>query len=226
MTTRRGKLIVLEGAEGVGKTTQLRRLGDTMTARGIAYLGVREPGGTAVGNEIRRLLLEPGRDIRARTEALLFMASRAQLIETEIGPALDHGKVVLADRFFLSTYAYQIAGRGLSDAEVTAANRFATGGLGPDLTILLRLSVPAALARTDNRGSRDRIEAADDEFHHRVADAFDRFAEPSWQQRHPECGPVVAVDAAGSVDQVAAAVLTVLEQKWPETFRPAVGSHP
>ena len=226
MTTRRGKLIVLEGAEGVGKTTQLRRLGDTLSARGIAYLGVREPGGTAIGNEIRRLLLEPSRDIRARTEALLFMASRAQLIETDIGPALDHGKIVLADRFFLSTYAYQIAGRGLSDAEVTAANRFATGGLAPDLTILLRLSVPAALARTDSRGSRDRIEAADDEFHHRVADAFDRFAEPSWQQRHPECGPVVAVDAAGSVDQVAAAVLTVLEQKWPETFRPAVGSHP
>lgn len=226
MTTRRGKLIVLEGAEGVGKTTQLRRLGDTLAARGIPYLGVREPGGTAIGNEIRRLLLEPGRDIRARTEALLFMASRAQLIETDVGPALDHGKIVLADRFFLSTYAYQIAGRGLADAEVTAANRFATGGLAPDLTILLRLSVPAALARTDSRGSRDRIEAADDDFHHRVADAFDRFAEPTWQQRHPECGPVVAVDAAGSVDQVAAAVLTVLEQKWPETFRPAVGSHP
>jgi dTMP kinase len=189
-------------------------------------LDVREPGGTAIGNEIRRLLLEPGRDIRARTEALLFMASRAQLIETEIGPALDQGKIVLADRFFLSTYAYQIAGRGLIDAEVTAANRFATGGLAPDLTILLRLSVPAALARTDSRGSRDRIEAADDDFHHRVAEAFDRFSEPSWQQRHPECGPVVAVDAASSVDQVAGAVLTVLEQKWPETFRPAVGSHP
>ena len=226
MTTRRGKLIVLEGAEGVGKTTQLRRLGDTLSSRGIAHVSVREPGGTAIGNEIRRLLLEPGRDIRARTEALLFMASRAQLIETEIGPALDHGKVVLADRFFLSTYAYQIAGRGLADAEVTAANRFATGGLAPDLTILLRLSVSASLARTDSRGSRDRIEAADDDFHHRVADAFNRFAEPSWQQRHPECGPVVAVDGAGSVDQVAAAVLTVLEQKWPETFRPAVGSHP
>ena len=198
MTARRGKLIVLEGAEGVGKTTQLRRLGDTLAARGIPSLAVREPGGTAIGNEIRRLLLEPGRDIRPRTEALLFMASRAQLIETEIGPALDHGKVVLADRFFLSTYAYQIAGRGLSDGEVTAANRFATGGLAPDLTVLLRLSVAAALDRTDKRGSRDRIEAADDEFHQRVADAFDRFAEPSWQQRHPECGPVVAVDAAGS----------------------------
>jgi dTMP kinase len=225
VTTRRGKLIVLEGAEGVGKTTQLRRLGETLTARGIPFLSVREPGGTAIGNEIRRLLLEPGPGFSARTEALLFMASRAELVESDIRPALERGDVVLADRFFLSTYAYQIAGRGLAEAEVTAANLFATGGLVPDLTILLRLSVPAALARADSRGARDRIESADDDFHHRVAAAFDRFADPAWQRSHPESGPVVAVDAAGSVDAVAAAVLGMLEQKWPETFRPAVGSH-
>jgi dTMP kinase len=225
MTARRGKLIVLEGAEGVGKTTQLRRLGEKLTARGIPFLGVREPGGTAIGNTIRRLLLEPGPGFSARTEALLFMASRAELVESDIRPALERGEIVLADRFFLSTYAYQIAGRGLSEAEVTAANRFATGGLVPDLTILLRLSVAAALARTDSRGARDRIESADDDFHHRVAAAFDRFADPTWQRSHPESGPVVAIDAAGSIDQVSAAVLAMLEQKWPETFRPAVGSH-
>lgn len=225
MTAPRGKLIVLEGAEGVGKTTQLRRLGDTLTARGIPFLGVREPGGTAIGNHIRRLLLEPGPGFSARTEALLFMASRAELVENDIRPALERGEVVIADRFFLSTYAYQIAGRGLSEPDVTSANRFATGGLVPDLTILLRLSVAAALARTDSRGARDRIESADDDFHHRVAEAFDRFADPAWQRSHPESGPVVAIDAAGSVDEVAAAVLSMLEQKWPETFRPAVGSH-
>ena len=225
MTKGRGKLIVLEGAEGVGKTTQLQRLADTLTARGIAHLGVREPGGTAIGNQIRRLLLEPGPGFSARTEALLFMASRAELVESDIRPALARGEVVIADRFFLSTYAYQIAGRGLSETEVTAANRFATGGLVPDLTILLRLSVAAALARTDSRGARDRIESASDDFHHRVAEAFDRFAEPTWQRSHPESGPVVAIDAAGSVDEVAGAVLTTLEQTWPETFRPAVGSH-
>lgn len=225
MTKARGKLIVLEGAEGVGKTTQLRRLGETLTARGIKHLGVREPGGTAIGNQIRHLLLEPGPGFSARTEALLFMASRAELVERNIRPALAGGEVVLADRFFLSTYAYQIAGRGLSETEVTAANRFATGGLVPDLTILLRLSVAAALARTDSRGARDRIESASDDFHHRVTEAFDRFAEPAWQRSHPESGPVVAIDAAGSVDEVAAAVLTTLEQTWPETFRPAVGSH-
>ena len=226
MTGRRGKLIVLEGAEGVGKTTQIRRLAETLTARAVAYLGVREPGGTEVGNEIRRLLLSPGPGFSARTEALLFMASRAELIERDIGPALARGDVVLADRFFLSTYAYQIAGRGLPEPEVTAANRFATGGLIPDLTILLRLSVADSLARTDSRGARDRIEAADDEFHHRVAAAFEQFADPQWQRSHPEAGPVVAIDGAGSVDSVAAAVLAVLEQKWPETFRSAVGSHP
>ena len=226
MSGRPGKLIVFEGAEGVGKTTQIRRLGQTLTERGIRYLGVREPGGTAVGNEIRQLLLEPGRDMVPRTEALLFMASRAQLVESDIRPALARGELVIADRFFLSTYAYQIAGRGLPEDDVTSANRFATGGLVPDLTILLRLSVDAALARADGRGSRDRIEAAADEFHHRVAEAFDVFADPAWQRRHPEAGPVVAVDAAGTEDAVATAVITLLDKTWPETFRPTVGSHP
>jgi dTMP kinase len=226
MTRRRGKLIVLEGAEGVGKTTQIRRLGETLSARGIEHLTVREPGGTPVGDSIRRLLLDPGPELSARAEALLFMASRAELVDEIVRPALDRGVVVVADRFFLSTYAYQIAGRGLADTEVAAANRFATGGLAPDLTILLRLSVAAALARTDSRGSRDRIEAADDDFHHRVAAAFDRFVEPDWQRRHPESGPVLAVDAAGSVEDVAAAVIGVLDRTWPETFRPAIGSHP
>jgi dTMP kinase len=172
------------------------------------------------------VLLDPGPELSARSEALLFMASRAELVDRLIRPSLEQGLVVVADRFFLSTYAYQIAGRGLSDGDVTAANRFATGGLVPDLTILLQLPVSSALARTDSRGARDRIEAADDDFHHRVAAAFERFTDPSWQRSHPESGPVVAIDGAGSIDEVAASVITALEQKWPETFRPTVGSHP
>jgi dTMP kinase len=226
MTAPRGKLIVFEGAEGVGKTTQVRRLGETLTTRGIRLLTVREPGGTTVGDAIRRVLLDPGPELSARSEALLFMASRAELVDRLIRPSLEQGLVVVADRFFLSTYAYQIAGRGLSDADVTAANRFATGGLVPDLTILLQLPVSSALARTDSRGARDRIEAADDDFHHRVAAAFERFTDPAWQRNHPESGPVVAIDGAGSIDDVAASVITALERKWPETFRPTVGSHP
>jgi dTMP kinase len=226
MTAPRGKLIVFEGAEGVGKTTQIRRLGETLTARGMRLLTVREPGGTAVGDAIRRVLLDPGPELSARSEALLFMASRAELVDRLIRPSLAQGLVVIADRFFLSTYAYQIAGRGLADDDVTAANRFATGGLVPDLTILLQLPVSSALARTDSRGARDRIEAADDDFHHRVAAAFERFTDPAWQRNHPESGPVVAIDGAGSIDDVAASVITALERKWPETFRPTVGSHP
>jgi dTMP kinase len=226
MTAPRGKLIVFEGAEGVGKTTQIRRLGETLTARGMRLLTVREPGGTAVGDAIRRVLLDPGPELSARSEALLFMASRAELVDRLIRPSLAQGLVVIADRFFLSTYAYQIAGRGLADDDVTAANRFATGGLVPDLTILLQLPVSSALARTDSRGARDRIEAADDDFHHRVAAAFERFTDPAWQRSHPESGAVVAIDGAGSIDEVATSVITALERKWPETFRPTVGSHP
>lgn len=225
MKPARGRLIVFEGAEGVGKTTQIRRLGETLDARGIRHMAVREPGGTAVGDRIRALLLDPGPDLGARTEALLFMASRAELVERAIRPALERGEHVLADRFFLSTYAYQIAGRGLPDAEVRAANGFATGGLAPDLTILLQLPVAAALARADRRGARDRIESAADDFHARVAAAFAQFIEPEWQRVHPECGPVVPIDASGSEPAVADAVLEALERRWPETFRPAVGSH-
>jgi dTMP kinase len=226
MTPRRGKLIVFEGAEGVGKTTQIARLGETLAARGIRHTTVREPGGTRVGDSIRRLLLDPGPELGARAEALLFMASRAELVDRVVEPALADGLIVVADRFFLSTYAYQIAGRGLDEQEVTRANQFATNRLVPDLTVLLRLSVADSLARTDSRGSRDRIEAASDDFHQRVAEAFDRFADADWQRRHPDWGSVVAVDASGTVETVAKAVLGVLEQKWPETFRAAVGSHP
>ena len=218
MTVSRGRLIVFEGPEGAGKTTQLRLLGEWLAAQGRTYTGVREPGGTALGNEIRRMLLEPGRAIDARAEALLFMASRAQLIAEVIQPALAQGELVLADRFFLSTYAYQVVGRGLPLEDVRAGNRLATGGLVPDLTILLTLPAAIRDARTRARGSADRIESAGNAFHDRVERAFAECASPAWQAAHPECGAIMAVNAEGAEREVLDRVIGVLVSRMPEQF--------
>ncbi|HEY8174534.1 MAG TPA: dTMP kinase [Gemmatimonadaceae bacterium] len=211
-------LIVLEGPEGAGKTTQLRLLAERLTAAGKNVVAVREPGGTPLGDEIRRLLLDPSSDIAPRAESLLFMASRAQLVEREITPALASGAIVLLDRFFLSTFAYQVAGRGLPHEEVGAANRLATGALRPDVTLLLSLPVDEGLTRAKQRGPHDRMERSDAAFHERVERAFQEFATKEWQTAHPESGPVVTVDGRGSVEEVFARVRTALEKRWPGTF--------
>lgn len=215
-------LIVLEGAEGVGKSTQLRRLAEWLESRGETVVAVREPGGTVVGDEIRRILLDPASDITAHAEALLFMASRAQLVERVVRPALASGEAVLIDRFFLSTYAYQGAGRGLPEEEIRAANRVATGGLVPDLTLLLELPAGEGMARAARRGERDRMERAADEFHRRVGEAFARFASAEWQRAHPECGPIVTIDGTGSEDAVFARLRGEIEHRWPASS-PNVG---
>jgi dTMP kinase len=224
-TRRQGLLLVFEGAEGVGKSTQIARLLEALGDAGVPHLALREPGGTALGDEIRRLLLDPARDdVTARAEALLFMASRAELGEREVGPALERGDVVVLDRFFLSTYAYQIAGRGLPEDDVRHANQFATGGLVPDLTLLLELPAGEGLTRADARGGRDRMERSADDFHRRVDEAFSRFASPRWQAGHPECGPIAPLDASGSIEAVSARVTAALAGRWPETFRSLVRS--
>jgi dTMP kinase len=213
-----GKLLVLEGAEGAGKTTQIRLLAEHMTKAGVPCVAVREPGGTPVGDAIREILLDPERQITASTEALLFMSSRAELIAREIKPSLSEGKTVLLDRFFLSTYAYQIAGRGLPEEEVRAANRLATAGLVPDLTLLIDISPSTGLERADARGSRDRMERADDDFHRRVAEAFRSFTNKQWQHSHPECGPIMLIDGSGDENAVFARVVAALRSSFPKQF--------
>jgi dTMP kinase len=219
-----GGLIVFEGIEGVGKSTQLQLL-RTWLQRTNVVTTVREPGGTPAGDEIRRLLLDPESQLDERTEALLFMASRAQVVAGVIRPALDRGEFVLLDRFFLSTYAYQVAGRGLPEDEVRRANALATDGLVPDLTLLLDLPPGAALERAAQRSAHDRIERSGDAFYQRVRDAFVTFATNEWQQNHPEAGPVVLIDASGEEQAVAVRIAATVQQRWPQTAASLAGSN-
>lgn len=211
-----GRLLVFEGGEGAGKSTQLQRLSTRLSAAGIAHGVYREPGGTPVGDRIRDLLLHADVPLAPGAEVALFIASRAQLVHDVVKPALAAGRHVLLDRFLLSTYAYQIHGRGLPEAEVRAANQLAAAGLAPDLTLLLRVGVAEGLARAGRRGASDRFERADRGFHERVLAAFDAFADPRWQAAHPECGPIVTVDAAGDEDAVEARIAEAVASRLSE----------
>lgn len=220
-TGARGLFLVLEGGEGVGKTTQWTRLADTLRAVGHDVVAVREPGGTPAGDAIRALLLDPTTRLTAESEALLFAASRAQLVRDVIAPAVHRGAVVLVDRFLLSTYAYQGAGRGLPVPSLQAINAFVTAGLTPDLTLLLSVPLEVAHGRMNARGAADRMEQEEFAFHERVRDAFDSALTPAWQSLHPEIGPVVAVAADSSVDAVTVHCLEALVVRWPDRFAAA-----
>jgi dTMP kinase len=217
-TALRGLFIVLEGGEGVGKTTQWQLLADALRLRQHDVLALREPGGTPTGDEIRRILLDPASDLTAESEALLFAASRAQLVRAVIVPALAQGTIVLVDRFLLSTYAYQGAGRGLSLASLHATNALATGGVVPDATLLLTMPLGDSLARMRARGAEDRMEREGVEFHARVHAAFADAAKPDWQQRHPEVGPVYQIEAVGSPEEVTARCLQQLSAHFSTRF--------
>ncbi|SFV00075.1 dTMP kinase [Alicyclobacillus macrosporangiidus] len=170
--------ITFEGLDGAGKSTQIERLRARLEGSGRRVVCTREPGGTPLGDSLRALLLDPARrDIAPRTEALLYAASRAQLLWERVGPALARGDVVLCDRYVDASLAYQGEGLGLGMDAVAAVNRFATGGLTPDLTFLL--DVPVAVSRgrvRTGRGQADRIEQRGDEYFSRVRDAFLRIA--------------------------------------------------
>ena len=215
---QRGQLIVLEGAEGAGKTTQLMLLAERLRETGSEVLTLREPGGTPLGDAIRAMLLDPAQHISPAAEALLFMASRAQIVRDEIDPALDRGVIVLMDRFFLSTYAYQIDGRGLPEDEVRSANALAAHGVVPDLTIVLEIEAAEGMSRATQRSGPDRMEQLGDEFHARVERAFARFVTGDWQRMHRECGLIVGVEGKGTAEEVHARVLDTLARNLPERF--------
>jgi len=168
-----GTFIVVEGPEGAGKSTLVRWLGEALRAERQDVLTVREPGGTPIAEAARKLALKSRHDRAYGAELFLFLAARADLVERVIRPALADGQMVIADRFGLSTIAYQVSGRGLPRADVEAALRVATGGLTPDLTLVLDIPVSVGRERQRHAGKvKDRIEREDDTFHTRVREAY------------------------------------------------------
>ncbi len=214
---RRGLFLAFEGVEGSGKSTQVRRLAAYLVAQGIAALVAREPGSTPLGERIRETTLnDPDLVIPARSELFLMLAARAAFVEQVVLPALERGQVVIADRFELSTLAYQGAGRGLPLGEVRRCNRLATGGLRPDATIFFDLDADEGVRRQQEAGKvPDRLEREEREFHLRVARGYRRLA-----KRIPG---ILPVDGRGSVDAVHRRVIMLLGAHFPETFpRPRV----
>jgi dTMP kinase len=173
MNPKRGKFISLEGGEGAGKSTLLAGLRAHIERRGVDLVLTREPGGTQLGEAVRAIVLDPAlRNMAAETELLLMFASRAQLVRELIEPALAAGRWVLCDRFTDASYAYQGGGRGQSVERIAALEQWATGGLAPDITLLLDLPVATGRARAAGRGEADRIEVEADAFFERVREAY------------------------------------------------------
>ncbi len=205
MTT--GFFITFEGVEGCGKTTQLRLLKEFLTARGYTVTATREPGGTPIGDGIRRLVLSPGASaIDSKTELMLYEASRAQHMCEVIGPALVKGDIVLCDRFGDATLAYQGYAQGLPVDWIETLNRFATGNRSPECTILLDCPVELGLARTRERAARtgqditeDRFEKKDLDFHCRVRQGYLAIAQRTSSR-------FLIVDAYGAPAAVHAAI--------------------
>lgn len=170
-----GLFITFEGGEGVGKSTHIRFLAEVLESQGHEVLCLREPGGTAIGEELRQIVLDPKNDdMTNESELLIYEAARAQIVASVIAPALARGAVVLCDRFYDSTVAYQAFGRGLSLEFVNQVNEFACQGIHPDKTILMMCGddVKMGLERATHHCGADRLESAGESFHERVQEGF------------------------------------------------------
>ncbi|MCG3116045.1 MAG: dTMP kinase [Candidatus Manganitrophus sp. SA1] len=193
----KGHFITFEGVEGSGKTTQMAILGHALETRGYPVVRTREPGGTKIGDAIRALILDSKNQMMdAKTEFLLYLASRAQHLKEVILPALSEGKIILCDRFADATYAYQGYGRGLSKREIELIGRFVTGGLSPDLTLLLDIDVKKGLARLKGREEINRLDQEALQFHEAVRKGYLNLA-----KRNPRRIRVIRTDAG--VEEIA-----------------------
>jgi dTMP kinase len=206
--TGKGFFISIEGGEKTGKTTQAGLLAKWLSQRGIETVLTREPGGTPAGEAIREILLNAAKgSLTPVTEALLFASSRGQLVAEVIRPALEAGKTVVADRYVDSSLAYQSFGLGLPLDQVRAVNDLATGGLRPDLTVLLDgPDLDGFLARSRS-GEADRIEKRQEEFHRRVAEGYRELA-----RRSP--ARFVVIDASTGVEEVSKAIRAAVQRLY------------
>lgn len=207
--SKRGVFVVLEGPEGSGKSTLLPALADRMRETGVDPVVVREPGGTRAGEIARQAVLDPEHHVSPLAELFFFLAARAEVVQTIIRPALDAGRIVLSDRFVMSTEAYQMVGRGLPAEVVLPANRAAAGGLQPDLTLILDLPPDVGQARQVAAGKRlDRLDRESAEFRQRVAAYY--LAVRGEGVRH--------LDACLPPDRLLQVAWTAVVEAAPETF--------
>ena len=203
----KGYFISVEGGDGSGKSTQIRKIETYLQEKGLEYVLTREPGGTPVAEKIRELILDPAnKALTGRAEMLLYAASRAQHVEEKILPALEEGKVVLSDRFTDSSIAYQAYGRGLGDM-VAEVNRIATGGKEPDLTIFLNITPAAGMARKNNQDGHklDRLELEKAAFHETVYEGYLALARESG-------GRIADIDADRPAEEVFADIKARLDK--------------
>jgi dTMP kinase len=199
--------ISFEGIEGSGKSTQTKLLAGYLRSRGHTVLETVEPGGTKIGNKIRKLLLEPQNHMDPLAELLLYYSSRAQLVREVIYPAILRNDIVITDRFTDSTIAYQGYARGVDLTIINALNEIVVSDMKPFLTILLDLDVEAGLRRNRNAQKEDRFELETIEFHHRVRKGFLKIAE-----EEPE--RIRVVDASGSAEEINREVVKIVDGLW------------
>ncbi len=203
-----GLFITFEGIDGCGKSTQIKLLTGYLDEKGRDYLLVREPGGTVIGEKIRSILLDKENyEMSPAAELLLFEAARAQIVEEKIRPAVEAGKVVICDRFYDSTFAYQGVARDLGEDVVISLNDIATSGLAPDITFLLDLSVKDAFARRQGRGEADdRMELLGLEFQEKVRNGYLKAAD--------KFGRIKVVDACRTPEEIFADIKAAVEERF------------
>ena len=213
----RGRFIVVEGAEGTGKTTQAGRLRAFLRASGIEVVGAREPGGTRVGERIRQLVLHSGGlEVPRETELLLILAARSAFVQQVVEPALAGGSWVVSDRFDMSTFAYQGYGREIGVERIAPLNAYAAAGLVPDLYLVLDLPVEEGMARQRRQGKGgDRIESAGAGFHQRVRKGYVQLSAAN--------GNAVLVRGSGSPGEVEDRIRREVVARFPETSGRAGG---